>query len=199
MLASHTTALPGYPYASILPFAPDQESHPVFLVSGLAEHTQNLLADPRASFLVWDGGDGSVLTGARLTLVGKRASPSPPTRCWRSAICATSRTPGAICNSAISASSGCKPSACATSPASAAWVGSKGERLDAAASVALTEEAALIERLQARLQPPQELLGWTPWGADLRQGPPRRRLHFLRAPRRRGRHRAGICSGDGTR
>jgi hypothetical protein len=41
----------------------------LFLLSGLAEHTRNLLADSRASFLVADG-EGSPLQQARLTLVG---------------------------------------------------------------------------------------------------------------------------------
>lgn len=181
VLASHTTALPGYPYASIIPFVPDQGSHPVFLVSGLAEHTQNLLADPRASFLVWEAGDGSVLTSARLTLVGNAqpfaADPllverylryQPDTRRYlqlgdfrffrlqveRLRYIAGFGRMG--------------------------WI--EGERLAAAARITLAEEAALIERVQARLHPPQELLGVDAWGADLRQGRLRRRLPFIRRP-----------------
>ena len=69
-LATNSLALPGYPFATALPFVPDQWHCPVFLVSRLAEHTKNLLADGRASFLVNSLHEGSVLTGARMTLVG---------------------------------------------------------------------------------------------------------------------------------
>lgn len=51
-LATHSLAVAGYPFASALPFATDEHQRPVFLLSRLAEHTQNLIADPRASLLV---------------------------------------------------------------------------------------------------------------------------------------------------
>jgi heme iron utilization protein len=51
-LATHSVAVPGYPFATALPFATDQQHRPMFLISKLAEHTQNLAADPRASLLV---------------------------------------------------------------------------------------------------------------------------------------------------
>lgn len=51
-LATHSVAVAGYPFATALPFATDQQHRPVFLISRLAEHTQNLAADPRASLLV---------------------------------------------------------------------------------------------------------------------------------------------------
>lgn len=69
-LATHSQREPGYPFATILPFAPDANHNPLFLISGLAEHTKNLLADPRAGFLVSTPIDGNVQTGARLTLIG---------------------------------------------------------------------------------------------------------------------------------
>ncbi len=69
-LATHSQRELGYPFATILPFAPDANHNPLFLISGLAEHTRNLLADSRASFLVSTPVDGNVQTGARLTLIG---------------------------------------------------------------------------------------------------------------------------------
>ena len=67
-LATHSLAVPGYPFATAVPYAPDERHRPVFLISGLAEHTQNLAADSRASFLVWRPlGDGEMV---RATLVG---------------------------------------------------------------------------------------------------------------------------------
>lgn len=69
-LATHSLQLPGYPFATALPFITDEQHCPVFLVSSLAEHTKNLLADKRTSFMVSSAGDGNILTGARMTLAG---------------------------------------------------------------------------------------------------------------------------------
>lgn len=69
-LATNSAQLQGYPFATALPFVPDERHRPVFLVSRLAEHTKNLVADGRTSFLVSTPNDASVLTGARMTLVG---------------------------------------------------------------------------------------------------------------------------------
>lgn len=62
----------GWPHASLVMMAVDHDAAPVLLISTLAEHTQNLLADPRASLLV-DGTAGldEPLTGARATVTGR--------------------------------------------------------------------------------------------------------------------------------
>nr|WP_269145204.1 pyridoxamine 5'-phosphate oxidase family protein [Burkholderia pseudomallei] len=76
-LATHSRAPEGYPYPTVVPYAVDARHRPIVLVSGLAEHTRNLAADPRAGFLVVDGlGDAagasdSVLEAERATLVGR--------------------------------------------------------------------------------------------------------------------------------
>ena len=72
-LATHAREPQGYPYPTILPFAPDAMHRPVILVSRLAEHTRNLQDDPRAGFLVAHAPDGEVLNGPRETLVGQFA------------------------------------------------------------------------------------------------------------------------------
>jgi hypothetical protein len=69
-LATHARQPEGFPYPSILPFAPDRQHRPTILVSRLAEHTHNLIADPRAGFLVVDAPDGDVLSAPRATLLG---------------------------------------------------------------------------------------------------------------------------------
>ena len=78
-LATHSRQPAGFPYPSILPFAPDARHRPTILVSGLAEHTRNLLADPRAGFLIAHAPDGDVLNGQRVTLLGafERIDPAP--------------------------------------------------------------------------------------------------------------------------
>jgi heme iron utilization protein len=69
-LASHSQCLPGYPFASALPFAVDESHCPVFLISGLAEHTRNLRADGRASLLLQARDHAEAEASARLTLLG---------------------------------------------------------------------------------------------------------------------------------
>lgn len=68
-LGSLSLAMPGFPFVSLLPYVLDEACQPVFLLSSLAEHTRNLLADSRASLLVAEG-QGGVLEQARLTLLG---------------------------------------------------------------------------------------------------------------------------------
>ena len=59
----------GYPYGSFVTVAFD-DGDPVFLISGLAEHTKNLQRDPRASLLVSEGGAADPLANGRVTLLG---------------------------------------------------------------------------------------------------------------------------------
>lgn len=70
-LATHAREPQGFPYPTLLPFAPDARHRPVILVSRLAEHTRNLQDDPRAGFLVAHAPDGNVLEGPRETLLGR--------------------------------------------------------------------------------------------------------------------------------
>jgi heme iron utilization protein len=60
----------GYPYGSFVTFAVD-EGNPVFLISALAEHTRNLMADARASLLVAENVQADPLANARVTLLGR--------------------------------------------------------------------------------------------------------------------------------
>lgn len=69
-LATQASRMPGYPFATALPFVPDDRHCPVFLLSGLAEHTKNLLENPKASLLVTDPEHPNVLESPRMTLVG---------------------------------------------------------------------------------------------------------------------------------
>jgi len=62
---------PGFPFGSVMPYALDERGRPVFLISTMAMHTQNLQADPHASVLVTqpDAG-GDPLGASRVTLMG---------------------------------------------------------------------------------------------------------------------------------
>ena len=62
----------GTPYASLVNVATSVAGHPLILVSTLAWHTRNLLADSRASLLVAEPPDeGDALTGPRVTVMGR--------------------------------------------------------------------------------------------------------------------------------
>jgi putative heme iron utilization protein len=54
-----------------MPYAADGAGRPVFFVSSMAMHTQNLRADARASLLVAQESGGDPLGAARITLVGE--------------------------------------------------------------------------------------------------------------------------------
>jgi putative heme iron utilization protein len=61
----------GAPFASLVSVATDMDGSPLFLVSGLAAHTNHLDRDPRASLLLAAGGKGDPLAHPRLTLTGR--------------------------------------------------------------------------------------------------------------------------------
>src|SRR6266852_303735 len=62
---------PGFPFRSVMPYGLDEQGRPIFLISTMAMHTQNLQADPRASLLVTqDDAGGDPLGAPRVTLVG---------------------------------------------------------------------------------------------------------------------------------
>ena len=62
---------PGFPFGSVMPYGLDDRGRPLFLISTMAMHTQNLQADPRASLLVsQQETDGEPLGASRVTLVG---------------------------------------------------------------------------------------------------------------------------------
>jgi putative heme iron utilization protein len=62
---------PGFPFGSVMPYGLDEHGRPVFLISTMAMHTQNLQADPRASILVTQADTGGDPLGAsRVTVLG---------------------------------------------------------------------------------------------------------------------------------
>lgn len=64
----------GHPYASLVAMATDAGGRPLLLLSTLARHTRNALADARVSVLVAEARPGpEPLTAPRATLVGRLA------------------------------------------------------------------------------------------------------------------------------
>jgi heme iron utilization protein len=61
----------GFPFGSVMPYGLNDRGRPIFLISTMAMHTQNLQADPRASLLVTQQDtEGEPLGASRVTVVG---------------------------------------------------------------------------------------------------------------------------------
>jgi putative heme iron utilization protein len=70
-LATNSLRHPGWPFTSVMPYAMDGAA-PLFLISRMAIHTQNLTRDDRASLLVTlSGGEYDPLSAERVTLIGR--------------------------------------------------------------------------------------------------------------------------------
>jgi putative heme iron utilization protein len=70
---------PGFPFGSVMPYGLDQHGRPIFLISAMATHTQNLMADPRASLLVTQlDVSGDPLGASRVTLLGNVSAIDKP-------------------------------------------------------------------------------------------------------------------------
>lgn len=69
----------GAPYASLVTVAFDHDLAPILLLSGLSDHTKNIMADPRVSLLL-DGtaGHANPQTGPRVTLTGRAERSTDP-------------------------------------------------------------------------------------------------------------------------
>ncbi len=70
ILSTFSTKFPGYPFGSVAPFVLDHSGQPIILISSIAEHTRNILANPKVSLLVF-AGDEDLQASARLTLIGE--------------------------------------------------------------------------------------------------------------------------------
>ena len=70
-LSTHSRKFVGFPFGSMMPYADDDTGRPVFFISSMAMHTQNLSQDPRASLLITQPDvSEDPLGAARVTLLG---------------------------------------------------------------------------------------------------------------------------------
>ena len=60
----------GAPYCSLVNVASDVDGAPILLISHLAVHTRNILADPRVSLMLDERAAGDPLEGARIMVAG---------------------------------------------------------------------------------------------------------------------------------
>jgi heme iron utilization protein len=177
-LATHSVALPGFPFASSLPFVPDAGHCPVFLISRLAEHTQNLLKDSRASVLLRKPGSGAEIV--RATLVGEvepiESDPLLEARYLRYQPAAER-----LLQFGDFAFFRLRPQRVRIIGgfAQASWL--DGERLSDLPSVSLNDEAAFLQRF-AGTPRHASLLGIDAFGIDVMTAGRRQRRPFSEAP-----------------
>jgi putative heme iron utilization protein len=78
--AALATLLPGSgdPYCSLVNVATAADGAPLLLISRLAVHTKNVLADPRVSVMIDERKEGDPLQGARVMLMGTAAATDDP-------------------------------------------------------------------------------------------------------------------------
>src|SRR5215475_5337372 len=74
------TLMPGSgdPYCSLVNVASDADGSPLLLISRLAVHTKNILADPRVSLMIDERKEGDPLEGGRVMLMGTSAATDDP-------------------------------------------------------------------------------------------------------------------------
>jgi putative heme iron utilization protein len=74
VLATHSLDVPGYPFGSITPYVLDRGGNPLILISTLAQHTKNIVANPHVSLTVWEQSDAvDQQSVGRLTWIGDAA------------------------------------------------------------------------------------------------------------------------------
>ncbi len=88
------TSLSGRPYVSLVASACEGDARPLLLLSDLAQHTRNLIADPQVSLLFEDTGEHpDPLAGPRLTLLGRAERVEDPIDASRGAARFAARHP----------------------------------------------------------------------------------------------------------
>lgn len=71
VLSTHSKAMPGFPFGSVVPYCLDAEGRPLILISRIAQHTHNLKQDTKCSLLVGERGAEDVQAVGRLTLLAE--------------------------------------------------------------------------------------------------------------------------------
>jgi len=70
VLATLSLDCDDYPFGSVAPFATDHQGHTILLISDLAQHTKNLLKNPKCSLTVLSSLEKDKQANPRVTLVG---------------------------------------------------------------------------------------------------------------------------------
>jgi putative heme iron utilization protein len=70
VLSTISLDVPGYPFGSIAPYCMDEQCRPIIYISNIAQHTRNIIADPRVSLTVVEySGSADVQAEGRITCI----------------------------------------------------------------------------------------------------------------------------------
>lgn len=78
VLSTHSKAMPGFPFGSVVPYCLDERGCPLILISRIAQHTHNLQMDGKCSLLVGERGAEDVQAVGRLTLLAEAEKLAEP-------------------------------------------------------------------------------------------------------------------------
>ncbi|MBL4638594.1 MAG: HugZ family protein [Proteobacteria bacterium] len=70
ILSTHSVDLPGYPFGSITPYCLNRAGQPVILISSIAQHTHNILANNKVSLIVAKSEVDDAQSAGRITYIG---------------------------------------------------------------------------------------------------------------------------------
>ena len=71
VLSTHSKAMPGFPFGSVVPYCLGVQGWPLILISRIAQHTHNLRQDAKCSLFVGERGAEDVQAVGRLTLLAE--------------------------------------------------------------------------------------------------------------------------------
>ena len=69
ILSTHSVDVEGYPFGSVVPYCLNKEGKPVILISSIAQHTKNILSNPKVSLTVTEGDADDSQTVGRITYI----------------------------------------------------------------------------------------------------------------------------------
>lgn len=71
VLSTQSLDMPGFPFGSVAPYSLDSNGNVIVLISSIAQHTKNIIADNKVSFIITARGIDNIQTAARLTLMAE--------------------------------------------------------------------------------------------------------------------------------
>jgi heme iron utilization protein len=71
VLSTHSKAMPGFPFGSLVPYCLDDQGRPLLLISRIAQHTHNMQQQPKCSLLVAQRDAVDAQAAGRLTLLAE--------------------------------------------------------------------------------------------------------------------------------
>ncbi len=70
ILSTHSVDVDGYPFGSVVPYCLNKNGQPIILISNIAQHTKNILSDPKVSLIATESGVDDLQAVGRITYIG---------------------------------------------------------------------------------------------------------------------------------